>query len=347
MPGIEVKREKLVFRWGSKKTEWIIEPRYWFYPALGVFALMVAPLVLYKFPRYLALFTTANLYAIIAMLNSVQMVGTGRINFGPQFYLGIGGYTAALFNLHLGWSPSATLLMSVIACLIVSLMLSPITWVARGLYFSLITLILPLVLLDVTFAFGDLFRGEVGLSGMSPLLNLNKILWNYTAYAYLSVVMLLLILFVADRTLKSRIGVNLAAINENDDVAKLMGLNVNKYKAFSYVAPSMLIGMVGWFIVHTSRAFAGVTYLPLEFMLKIFFITLIGGRAFLYGAIPGAYVVALIEHSLRPLGPINYFLFPLVLLVIIVLFGQKEGLWGLFQKRHHTDYYPKIRVRRE
>jgi branched-chain amino acid transport system permease protein len=347
MLSIELKREKVIFRWGNnKKSEWIIEPRYWRYPALGVLTLMIVPLLLYNYPRYLTLFTTANLYAILAMANSVQMVGTGRVNFGPQLYLGVGGYTAALLNLHLGWSPTATLATAILACLALALLLSPITWVARGLYFSLITLILPLLFLDITYAFGDIFRGEVGVSGMSPLLQLNKILWNYTAYAYFSVIILLLVLFVADRILKSRIGLNMAAINENDEVAKMMGLNVNKYKSYSYILTSVLIGIVGWFIVHTFRAFAGVTYLPLDFMLKILFITLIGGRAFLYGAIPGAYFIALLEHSLRPLGPINYVIFPSALLILIVFFGQKEGLWGIFQKRHHTDYYPKIRVRR-
>ncbi len=175
MVSIEFKRERIIVRLGDKKYEWGIEPRYWRNPALGVLALMIIPLFIYRYPNYLTMFTTANLYAAMAIPLSLQIIGTGRVNFGPQLYLGIGGYTAALLNLHLGWPPLATLAATILVCLSVSLLLSPITWIAKGLYFSLITLILPLAFLDATFVFGDLFRGEVGLSGMSPLLNLGKV----------------------------------------------------------------------------------------------------------------------------------------------------------------------------
>ena len=118
--------------------------------------------------------TTANLYAAVAIPLGLQMPGTARVNFGPQLYLGIGGYTAALLNLHWGLSPAFTLLATILVCAAIALLLSPTTWIAKGLYFSLITLILPLTFLDVTFIWGDIFRGEVGLVGMSPLLSLPK-----------------------------------------------------------------------------------------------------------------------------------------------------------------------------
>lgn len=346
MVGIEFKRERIVLRYGDKKYEWGIEPRYWRNPALGVLALMVLPLFIYQYPNLLTMFTTANLLAAIAIPLTLQIAGTGRVNFGPQLYLGVGGYTAALLNLHLGWGPMPTLAATILVCLTISLLLSPITWIAKGLYFSLITLVLPLAFLDLTFVFGDLFRGEVGLSGMSPLLNLGKVTWNYVAYFYLSLLLLLVYLFMADKIGRSRFGVNLAAINENEDVAKMMGVKVEKYKILYYVLPSVLTGVVGWFIVHTFRTFAGVTYLPLDFMIKILLIIIIGGRGFVYGAIPGAYFVAVLEDSLRAVGPINYVLFPLVLIIAIVVLARREGLYGLYHKHHRRDYYPQMRVRR-
>jgi ABC-type branched-subunit amino acid transport system permease subunit len=139
----------------------------------------------------------------------------------------------------------------------------------------------------------------------------------------------------------------MAAINENEDVARMMGVPVDQYKVFFYVFPSILTGIVGWYIVHTFRTFAGVTYLPLEFMTKILIIIIVGGRAFLYGAIPGAYLISVVEDSLREVGPIIYVLFPLVLIGLIVFLPRGEGLWGLYHKRHHRDYYPVLHVRRD
>jgi len=183
--------------------------------------------------------------------------------------------------------------------------------------------------------------------GMSALLSFEKVSWNYIAYYYLSLFLMLGYLLFSDRMVRSRFGVNLAAINENENVARMMGVNVNHYKVFYYVLPSILTGIVGWFIVHTFRTFAGVTYLPLEFMTKILIIVIVGGRAFLYGAIPGAYLISIVEDSLRGLGPVNYFIFPLVLIALIVFLPRGEGLWGLYHKKRPRDYFPKLHVRRE
>ena len=347
MVNLEFRRDRVLFRWGDQKYEWVIEPRYWRNPAIGVALLAILPIFVASYPHILTMITTANLYAAIAIPLSLQIIGTARLNFGPQLYLGIGGYTAALLNLHFGLSPVFTLLAAILVCGGIALLLSPTTWIAKGLYFSLITLILPLTFLDVTFIYGDIFRGEVGLVGMSPLLSFKKVTWNYLAYFYLSLLLMLVYLWVCDKIVRSRFGVSMAAINENEDVARMMGVQVDRYKVFYYVFPSILSGIVGWFIVHTFRTFAGVTYLPLEFMTKILIIVIVGGRAFLYGAIPGAYLISIVEDSLRAFGPINYVLFPLVLIALIVFLPRGEGLWGLYHKRHHRDYYPALHVRRD
>lgn len=347
MVNFELRRDRIIVRFRDKKTEWVIEPRYWRNSTMAITFLFILPLFVQSWPNILTMITTANLYAAIAIPLALQMLGTARVNFGPQLYLGLGGYTAALLNLHWGWTPAETLCAVIVVCAVVAILISPTTWIAKGLYFSLITLILPLTFLDVTYIWGDIFRGEVGLTGMSPLLTLSKVTWNYLAYYYLSLILMLLYLLLCDRIVRSRIGVNLAAINENEDVARMMGVNVDRYKVFYYVFPSVLTGIVGWFIVHTFRTFAGVTYLPLEFMIKILIIVLVGGRAFLYGAIPGAYLVSIVEDSLRALGPINYFVFPLVLILLIVFLPRGEGLWGLYRKRRPRDYFPKLHVRRE
>jgi branched-chain amino acid transport system permease protein len=347
MVNFELRRDRILARWGDQKYEWVIEPRYWRNPAIGVALLAILPLFVYSFPNILTMITTANLYAAVAIPLGLQMLGTARVNFGPQLFLGIGGYTAALLNLHFGFSPIWTLAATILVCTAIALLLSPTTWIAKGLYFSLITLILPLTFLDVTFIWGDIFRGEVGLVGMSPLLSFRKVSWNYLAYFYLSLFLMLGYLFISDKIVRSRFGVNLAAINENEDVARMMGVNVERYKIFYYVFPSVLTGIVGWFIVHTFRTFAGVTYLPLDFMTKILIIVIIGGRAFVYGAVPGAYLISIVEDSLRGLGPINYVLFPLVLVIAIIVLPRGEGLWGLYHKRHHRDYFPTLHVRRD
>jgi branched-chain amino acid transport system permease protein len=136
----------------------------------------------------------------------------------------------------------------------------------------------------------------------------------------------------------------MGAINEDEEVAASLGVRINAYKIVSAAIPAAMLGITGWFFAHSFRTFAGTTYLPLDVMLKILLITMIGGRASIYGSVLGAYFVTLIEDFLRQFGQINYVLFPLTLLLCLLFLS--EGLWGLYRKRKYREYYPAIRIRR-
>jgi len=344
MVKIEHKRGRLVLYLKDLKLEWAIEPRYWRNPFLVVGLLALLPLLIKGRPDLLTLITTANIYACIAIPLAWQMTGTGRLNFGPQFFVGIGGFTAALLSIHYGWGPMQTLPVVLVMGLLFGIMVSPLTTIAKGLYFSLLTLILPLVFLELTYVYTGLFKGETGLSGITHLVNLGSIQLNYVVSCYLSLGMMVIFLFIVDKVLRSRIGLYAAAINDDEDVASAMGVNINRWKIIAFTISCAMITTVGWFIAHYFGTFAGITYLPLVFMLKILLMVMIGGRGEIYGSIVGAYFVCSLEKGLTSfLGPIHYVLFPAILLIL--LWVLPEGLYGLYRKHAYREYYPTIRLR--
>jgi len=94
---LEIKREKIVLRAGTQKFEWHIEPRYWRNPFIYIGILLLATVLVYIFsPQTLPTLVDANLLAAIAIPLGWMTVGTGRMNFGPQFYIGAGGYAAPI-----------------------------------------------------------------------------------------------------------------------------------------------------------------------------------------------------------------------------------------------------------
>ncbi|HUL31575.1 MAG TPA: branched-chain amino acid ABC transporter permease, partial [Thermodesulfobacteriota bacterium] len=160
-----------------------------------------------------------------------------------------------------------------------------------------------------------------------------------------SIFLVLLYLLVVNKILKSRYGLIMATINDDEDVAHGIGVNINAVKILSFVFSAGMIGVAGWFYAHYFGTFAGITYLPLTFMVKILLVIFIGGRAQVFGCVAGGYFVAFLEMILiATLGNIQPVVFPIIL--FILLFALPEGLFGIYRKRRYREYLPTLHVRR-
>ena len=346
MVDVEIKRDRIIIRSGGKKWDWMLEPRYWRNTFIWGALVVIFPIVCYFVsPILLNTLITANLYAAIAIPLALMTVGTGRLNFGPNFFLGVGGYTAAILSIAYGWGPLKTLPIAILVTMASALLFSPLVIVARGLYYVLLTLLLPLVFMEVTFIYSNIFKGDVGLSGVKLLVDLGKVKLNFLVIAYLAIFMMLLYLLIVNKILKSRYGLIMATINDDEEVAHGIGVNINLVKIISFLFPAGMIGIVGWFYAHYFGTFAGITYLPLSFMVKILLVIFIGGRTQVFGCVAGGYFVAFLEMILiSTLGDYQTVLFPIIL--FILLFALPEGLFGLYRKRRYREYLPTLHVRR-
>ncbi len=346
MVAVEIKRDRIIIRYKGKKWDWMLEPRYWRNTIIWTGLLAVFPLLSYFVsPILLNTVITANLYAAMAIPLALMTVGTGRLNFGPNFFIGVGGYTAALLSIAYGWGPLKTLPFAILLSLISALLFSPLVILARGLYYVLLTLLLPLVFLEVTFIYTDIFKGDVGLAGIKLLVDLGYVKLNFLALAYISMFIMLIYLLVANKILKSRYGLIMATINDDEEVAHGIGVNINRVKIIAFIFPAGMIGVAGWFYAHYFGTFAGITYLPLNFMVKVLLVIFIGGRAQVFGCVAGGYFIAFSEMILiATLGEIQPFLFPIILFTL--LFALPEGLFGIYRKRRYREYLPTLHVRR-
>ncbi|KUL08587.1 MAG: Cytochrome c-type biogenesis protein CcsB [Proteiniphilum sp. 51_7] len=77
MVEMELKRDRIVIRLGTKKWEWTLEPRYWRNTLLWAAFLMIAPAVAYFVsPGLINTMISANIYAAIAMPLALMTIGT-------------------------------------------------------------------------------------------------------------------------------------------------------------------------------------------------------------------------------------------------------------------------------
>jgi len=330
-----------------RRFEWTVEPRYWRNPLIFTAVWLLLPVLVF-FSGYFSFLSTlvfANIVAMVAVPYVLRIIGTGRLDFGPTFFFAIGGYTAALLS-RSGASVFETFLAALGVGLLVGLALSPITIVSRGVYYTLITFILPFVLYEVAYWRSDIFGAETGIPGVQPLVNIPSPTIAEIYYFYLSAAFVFFLMFLVDKVLRSKYGVMMGVLNEDEDIANMYGINTKFIKIVVYTLTSGFVSIAGWFTAHYYMSFTGTLYLSPEFLTLILLASVLGGKGAVYGALIGSYFVVGVREVFRVyLGELSLIAFYGVSLALLLLLP--EGLWGLYRKRRYREYVPTIKVRRK
>ncbi|MDI9610781.1 MAG: branched-chain amino acid ABC transporter permease [Archaeoglobales archaeon] len=356
MAKIEPRRGRIIIHLLGRKYEWTVEPRYWRNPIFGLIIWLALPLLLYLTAttvfhyQPIALLSTlifANLLIMMAVPFNLQTIGTGRLSFGPHFFLAVGGYTAALLSRDLGLSPALTLPAAFFVGALIALAISPITIISRGVYYVLITLLLPFILGEITYWRSDIFGAETGIPNVELLFpTTGNVTLDVVIFVYVSLAIALIFLFFVDRTLRSRYGLMMGVINEDEDVALSYGINVRQIKIITFTLTSGAMAVCGWFLAHYQGSFSGPVWLMPSFLIMVLLTATLAGKGAIYGVVVSAYIVATLREVTRvSFGELSVVILFLILLAL--LYTLREGFWGLYRKRRYREYEPSIRVRRK
>ena len=165
----------------------------------------------------------------------------GYVSFGHVAFVGAGGYTTALLLNQLGWSPLLTALPAGIVAALIALVIGYPCLRLRGPYFSLITLIIALALKVVVINLPGLNIGA-GIFLTNPAADIyNSRLIIYQAMLVIFFVTLVTAFFIE----KSRFGIGLKAIREDEEVATTQGINTTSLKLSAFVLSAGLAGLAG------------------------------------------------------------------------------------------------------
>jgi len=290
--------------------------------APGIFLLiliLLATLPLYG--GYNVVLLTAILMYIVLTVSWVMFSGpTGYISLAPAAFFGVGIYTAAILG-------KALPLLLVVAAgglisFILALIVGTITLRLRGIYFAIFTFGL-VVLLKELLLFWEI---EVtGTRGRFVVLETNETIF----YVMLGIFVVLMLTAYFIR--RSKYGLALQSIGENEEAAAHIGVNVTLVKIITFAISAIFIGAAGaimatrWTYVDPYVAFSPLfSFLPV--LMAIF-----GGMGQLYGPVIGAAIFAYTEELLLTKFPYYYMLTFGIILIIVILY-LPEGLVGLIQK---------------
>jgi len=208
-------------------------------PVLPVIALAILPLVL---PHYWqkVLISTA-VFALLA-LSWDFLVSVGMVSLGQALFFGVAPYLSGSLDRYAGLPVWLTIpLATVLGGGICTVFLLPVLRL-RGIYFAMVTLVLPLMLERTVEATGVL-GGTEGLARLKPF-------GNPWIEIYLVTAILPLALFGFRRLMATDYGLVLKAIRDNDRAVMSAGINIYRLKAQALFIASSIGAFCGAYMTH-------------------------------------------------------------------------------------------------
>lgn len=301
-----------------------------------------------------------DLFFILTMLVLAQcwnlLAGfAGLVSVGQQAFVGFGAYIMFAAVILFGLDP---LLGVVLAGLLAALLAIPTGFFVfrlQGAYFAIGTWVIAEVA-RLSFAQWKALGGGTGTSLPSGAtrdmfgVRLIADLFGWRASQAIDVLCYWLALVLAVATigfvhglLRSRQGLGLAAVRDNQEAARSIGVDPCWMKSTVYLIAGLVSGMTGALIyVQKARISPDAAFSVTDWTAYVIFIVAIGGIGTIEGPIVGVIVFFVLRNVLADYG--SWYLLILGLIGILVMLVAPRGLWGLFADHTEIQLFPVRRI---
>jgi branched-chain amino acid transport system permease protein len=315
--GIKVRTDGLYALMSWRELSYLTLPRL-----VLIVGMLILPLVM---PSYWQrVISYVCIYALLALSFDFLAHFLGLVSLGGAFFIGTGGYLAAVLNSSFGLPPLLTIPIStLIGAVICTLGLLPCLPL-RGVYFAIVTLMYPLFMKRMIEAL-DILGGTEGIFGVASFPNP----W---VEQYFMILIVLLFLFGTRRLVNLDIGLVFRAVKDNDQAVRASGMNITFYKAVAVFIASAMGCFGGACLVHIYM-WAGMSLFALDFSILPIAATVIGGGGTLVGPVLGCLILVPISELLREIGTLRIVFYSLILVAFIVF--RSEGIMVYGQRKYH------------
>ena len=288
-------------------------------PAVLVLSLFALPFVTTRYVH--SIIIIANTFAIYAMAWDILSGYTGYMNFGPSFFVGAGPYTVGILFVNFGVPLYVAIPIAFVVSVLSGLLVAYPSLRTSGFYFTLITVLLPLLGLKFVTIFSGYTGGRLGLQGL-PLLT---VIDSY----YLALVGMLGTFGILYWLANSDFGLVLKSIKANELAVSSAGINPTKFKVGAFVVSAFFTSLGGIIYAHYVGIVTPSTTIDLHVSIVLIIAAIIGGTGTIYGAIGGAYFYVVARELLVPLGDIRFAILYAFALVIVLVFpkGLTRAAW--------------------
>jgi branched-chain amino acid transport system permease protein len=297
-------RDSILGGWSREHLQWIVA-------AVVLVVALLVPTFLQTY--WLHVMIIAYFYAILSSSWSLLAGYAGQFSFGHVAFAAIGAYTAGMLGKHLGWPPGAGIALGVVVAGLIGVGIGALVLRFKPAYLALFTIAFSEIMRLLIRGETQLTRGDHGLH-MEPLLGADII--SRVPYYYIMLAILVGCLGLMHWLVRSRIGMFLRAIREDEQAAAARGVDVVRYKVMAFAITSMIAGLAGAFRGHYVTIISP-NMMVLSQMGLVMAMAIIGGVENLIAAAIGGILIQVSLELLREFGSWRLVIFGALLMVIL------------------------------
>ncbi len=262
------------------------------------------------------------------------------VTVGQHAFVGVGAYAFFGFAALWGVSPYLSIPLAGIVALVIAVPTMILVFRLRTAYLAIGTWVVAELLMLIAGKLNE-FGGGSGTSvPISIVLFFGKARGDRLAAIYwlafgLAAVAMLVTYFL----LRSRIGIGLTTMRDNEEGAAAIGVNITYARVLCFLGTAPFLGMAGAIItLQKLRIAPPASFSIIDWTVFIIFNVVIGGIGSFEGPIIGTILYFVLRQYLSDLGAWHLILLGSFSLVIILI--EKRGLWGLIRRVLSDDLIP-------
>ena len=277
-------------------------------------------------------------YFIFAMMWNLLAGYGGMVSIGQQAFFGFGGYVMLMLGNFAGVNPFVAVPLGALAAALIAVPVSFVAFRLQGGYFAIGTWVIADAL-RLTFANISAVGGGSGTS-LTALRGIDKATREGVTYwtALVCVVASITLVYLF---LRSKRGLALLAIRDNEVAAESHGIDVRGMKLAVYVVAAIGAALAGALYFLGNLRISPDAAFSVNWTAFAIFMVVIGGIGRIEGPIVGAIIFWALNKFFSDYG--TWYLLGLGLLAILVTIFFKQGLWGWAQRRYAWTLFPTQR----
>jgi len=276
-----------------------------------------------------------SIFLLVAMASMWNLLAgyAGLVSFGQQAFVGVGAY-CLLVLVRAGLDPYLAVPLAALASFLIAIPLSYGLFRTRGAYFAIATWVVAETFRLLVITVPALGGGEgatLPATGYDPVTRTALTYWTALVVALTSLAGIWLLL-------RSRLGLDAAAVRDDEHAAFALGVSSDRARRIPYLVSAAGFGAVGAVLFLSNLRVEPASIFSVNYSANAFFMALIGGVGTIEGPILGALIFYGLQFYLSSLG--SWYLVILGLLAIVVMLVIPEGIWGWASRRTGAVLFP-------